>query len=227
MLNGSFSRGRCVSSSGVYGERVINEWRFKLFGAAQWWIEWNIIGDVQRPQLRVKNNPTKHCSRLGVFDVISWDILILSKFSSAVPKSFVKFHEAIIQFQLTLFNFKVFSANMKWRPLRITAEKHRKNTIIYTCDQMWIAKQGTWCCFDQHQRTPEKPTKTPHPAASRDKLQLGFVVTNLEEIHSTFPLPWLFGMQDVFSSMVQPGGVIFGIWGWKKHLRKAEKMKHL
>ena len=32
--------------------------------------------------------------------------------------------------------------------------------------------------------------KKHHPFASRDKLQLGFVVTNFEEIHSTFPLPW-------------------------------------
>ena len=32
MSHGSFSRGGCVSSSGLYGERIINEWRFKNSG---------------------------------------------------------------------------------------------------------------------------------------------------------------------------------------------------
>ena len=40
--------------------------------------------------------------------------------------------------------------------------------------------------------------------ACRDELQLGFVVTNFEEIHSTFPLPWLKD-EDAFS--IKPGGI--------------------
>ena len=110
--NGSLSRGGCVSSWECTVKVIMNG-DSRLRGSPMMdWMEHHWWCATTTAQSEKKPNQTLFS--FGVFNVISWDTLISSKFSSAVPKTFVTFQEPIIQFHLTTHPFDLQSLLCKY-----------------------------------------------------------------------------------------------------------------